>query len=45
MVRERARQVQRLQNLPEDCGIKLTSVVTDFRSVSGHRMLEALIAG
>ncbi|MGW1617487.1 IS110 family transposase [Streptomyces sp. NPDC002285] len=45
VVRERAREAQRLQNLLEDCGIKLTSVVSDFLGVSGRRMLEALIAG
>ncbi|MEU8034138.1 transposase, partial [Streptomyces sp. NPDC049099] len=43
VVRERAREAQRLQNLLEDCGIKLTSVVSDFLSVSGRRMLRALI--
>ncbi|MEU9663851.1 IS110 family transposase [Streptomyces chartreusis] len=45
VVRERAREAQRLQNLLEDCGIKLTSVVSDFLGVSGRRMLEALIGG
>ncbi|RAG83360.1 IS110 family transposase [Streptacidiphilus pinicola] len=45
VVRERAREAQRLQNLLEDCGIKLTSVVSDFLGVSGRRMLTALIAG
>jgi transposase len=45
VVRERARKAQRLQNLLEDCGIKLTSVVSDFLGVSGRRMLQALIAG
>jgi transposase len=37
VVRERAREAQRLQNLLEDCGIKLTSVVSDFLGVSGRR--------
>ncbi|QCX82851.1 Transposase IS116/IS110/IS902 family protein (plasmid) [Streptomyces sp. YIM 121038] len=45
VVRERAREAQRLQNLPEDCRIKLTSMVSDFLGVSGRRMLEALIGG
>jgi transposase len=45
VVRERAREAQRLQNLLEDCGIKLSSVVTDVLGVSGRRMLHALIAG
>ncbi|MFF3404310.1 hypothetical protein ACFYW6_38485 [Streptomyces sp. NPDC002659] len=34
-----------MQNLLEDCGIELTSVVSDFLGVSGRRMLEALITG
>jgi len=41
----RHREAQRLQNLLEDCGIKLTSVVSDFLGVSGRRMLKALIGG
>lgn len=45
VVHERAREAQRLQNLLEDCGIKLTSVVSDFLGVSGRRMLKALISG
>jgi hypothetical protein len=45
VVRGRAREAQRLQNLLEDCGIKLTSVVSDFLGVSGSRMLKALIGG
>jgi transposase len=45
LVRERTRQVQRLQKLLEDAGIKLSSVATDITGVSGRAMLEALIAG
>ncbi|MDQ1250796.1 MAG: hypothetical protein QG597_5176 [Actinomycetota bacterium] len=45
LVRERARQVQRLQKLLEDAGIKLSSVATDITGVSGRAMLEAMIAG
>ena len=45
LVRERARQWQRLQKLPEDAGIKLSSVATNITGVSGRAMLEALIAG
>ncbi|MCW7945198.1 hypothetical protein AAW14_25180 [Streptomyces hygroscopicus] len=41
VVRERAGEAQRLRNLLEDCGIKLTSVVSDFLGVSGRRMLKA----
>ena len=43
--RERSREVQRLEKLLEDAGIKLSSVATDITGVSGRAMLEALIAG
>ena len=45
LVRERGRQVQRLQKLLEDAGIKLSSVASNIVGVSGRAMLEALIAG
>ena len=45
LTRERAREVQRLENLLEDAGIKLSAVATDIVGVSGRAMLEALIAG
>jgi transposase len=45
MVRERAKEIQRLEKLLEDAGIKLSSVATDISGVSGRLMLEALIAG
>jgi len=45
MVRQRAREIQRLEKLLEDAGIKLSSVATDISGVSGRAMLEALIAG
>lgn len=45
VVRERAREIQRLEKLLEDAGIKLSSVATDITGVSGRAMLEALIAG
>jgi transposase len=45
LVRERAREIQRLEKLLEDAGIKLSSVATDITGVSGRAMLEALIAG
>ena len=45
IVRERAREAQRLHNLLEDAGIKLTSVVSDVLGKSGRAMVEALIAG
>ena len=45
VVRERAREIQRVEKLLEDAGIKLSSVATDISGVSGRAMLEALIAG
>lgn len=45
MVRTRAKEIQRLEKLLEDAGIKLSSVATDISGVSGRAMLEALIAG
>ena len=45
LTRERARQVQRIEKVLEDAGIKLSSVATDIMGVSGRAMLEALIAG
>ena len=45
ITRERAREIQRLQKLLEDAGIKLSSVASDITGVSGRAMLAALIAG
>ena len=45
IVRERAREIQRLEKILEDAGIKLSSVVTDLHGVSGRAMLDALVAG
>lgn len=45
IVRARAREIQRLEKLLEDAGIKLSSVATDISGVSGRAMLEALIDG
>lgn len=42
---ERTKEVQRLEKLLEDTGIKLSSVVSDITGVSGRAMLEALVAG
>jgi transposase len=44
-VRDRAREVNRLGQVLQDAGIKLTSVATDVMGVSGRAMLEALLAG
>jgi transposase len=45
LVRARAKEIQRLEKLLEDAGIKLSSVATDISGVSGRAMLEALIDG
>ena len=45
IVRERAREIQRLEKHLEDAGIKLSSVATDLHGVSGRAMLDALVAG
>jgi len=45
ITRERGREVQRLEKLLEDAGIKLSSVASDITVVSGRATLEALIAG
>lgn len=44
ITRERSREVQRLEKLLEDAGIKLSAVASDIMGVSGRAMLEALIA-
>jgi transposase len=45
MTRERGREIQRLEKLLDDAGIKLSSVATDISGVSGRLMLQALIDG
>jgi transposase len=45
ITQERTREIQRLEKLLEDAGIKLSSVATDITGVSGRLMLEALIDG
>lgn len=45
ITRERSRELQRLEKLLEDAGIKLSSVATDISGVSGRLMLKALIEG
>lgn len=45
ITRERSREVQRLEKLLEDAGIKLSSVASDILGVSGRAMLDALIDG
>jgi transposase len=45
LTRARAQEIQRLEKLLEDAGIKLSSVATDLTGVSSRAMLEALISG
>ncbi len=45
LVRERAREVNRVQKLLEGANIKLASVASNVMGVSGRAMLEALVAG
>jgi transposase len=45
ITRERSREVQRLEKLLEDAGIKLSAVASDIVGVSGRAMLESLITG
>ncbi|MFQ5814490.1 MAG: IS110 family transposase [Anaerolineae bacterium] len=45
LVRERSREVSRLQQVLEGANIKLSSVATDVLGVSGRAMLEALASG
>jgi transposase len=45
MTRERGREIQRLEKLLEDAGIKLSSLASDITGVSGRLMLQALIDG
>ncbi len=45
LVEERAREVQRLQKLLEDAGVKLSSVASQILGVTGRAILEALCAG
>jgi transposase len=45
VVADRARDIQRLEKILEDAGIKLSSVASHTLSVSSRAMIEALIAG
>jgi transposase len=45
ITRQRSREVQRLEKLLEDAGIKRSAVASDILGVSGRAMLESLIAG
>ena len=43
--RDRSQEVNRLQKVLEDAGVKVTSVLSDVMGVSGRAMVEALVAG
>jgi transposase len=45
VVRERSREIQRLEKFLEDAGVKLSVVVSDLMGRSARAMLEALIDG
>ena len=45
LTRERGREIQRLEKVLEDAGIKLSSVASDITGVSGRLMLQALVEG
>jgi transposase len=45
LVREAARNTQRIQKALEDANIKLTAVVSDILGKSGRAVLDALVAG
>jgi transposase len=44
-IQERTREVQRLDKVLQDAGIKLSSVASEVLGVSGRAMLDALVAG
>jgi transposase len=45
LIRDRTREMQRVEKLLEDAQIKLSAVISDIFGVSGRLMLDALIAG
>jgi transposase len=45
LIRDRTREMQRVEKLLEDAQIKLSSVISDIFAVSGRQMLDALVAG
>jgi len=45
VVRDRTREIQRLEKFLESSGIKLSSVVTSLTGMSSRAMLDALVAG
>lgn len=45
LVRERTREIQRIEKVLEGSGIKLSSVASELVGASGRAMLDALVAG
>jgi len=45
LIQDHAREVQRVQKVLEDAGVKLASVASDVLGASGRKMLDALIGG
>jgi transposase len=45
LIRERTREANRIQRVPEDADLKLAAVASDVLGVSGRQMLEAIIDG
>jgi len=45
LIQERTREANRLHKVLEDAGLKVATVATDIRGVSGRDMLHALVAG
>ena len=45
VVREIVQHTQRIQRILEDANVKLDSVISDILGMSGHRILQAIVAG
>lgn len=45
LTRDRGREINRVEKVLEDAGIKLSSVATDILGVSGRAMLNAMVGG
>jgi transposase len=45
LTRENVQHTQRIQAVPEEANIKLSSVIADIMGVSGRRILKAIVAG
>ena len=45
VMRERSREINRLEKILEDTGIKLSAMISDLTGVSGRAMLQAMVDG